>query len=48
MWRGHREGLVDRRFELWNLLVYLLWYRRVFGAGGGYAAATRPPAEVQD
>ncbi len=48
LWREHREGLVDRRFELWNLLVYLLWYRRVFGAGGGYAAAARPPAEVQD
>ncbi len=39
---------MDRRFELWNMLVYLLWYRRVFGAGGGHAAATRPRAEVQD
>ncbi len=30
LWEEHRQGLVDRRFELWNLLAYLLWYHHAF------------------
>ena len=41
LWREHLGGHVDRRFELWNLACYLLWYRRWCRAapGAGEAAA---------
>ncbi|GBD41606.1 Asparagine synthetase [glutamine-hydrolyzing] 1 [bacterium HR39] len=39
LWREHLEGWVDRRFELWNLLCYVLWYRR-------WCRAARAPEEM--